>query len=108
MQKLHSRGANWSVMFWSVSDSCSRAFRRFDSNCAAALGIERLASFWRLPRRCALLEPLCGVPKKRIAYVQVYMDCRCTIFVALRLAEYAKACLVVELETGYYFDVDLL
>ena len=51
----------------------------------------RDASFCRLLRRCALLDPLCGVPKKSIANVQVYIESRCAIFEELRLAEYANA-----------------
>jgi len=84
-------GANWSVMFCSVSESSSSAFTSCDSNCMPACGMAKEASFWRLLRRRALEAPLCGVPKKRMPNVQVYIECIWLIFEPSRLAEYARA-----------------
>lgn len=91
IRKFAISGVNWSVIFWSVSDSSSSAFTKLDSIWTAPFGIARDASFWRLPRRRALLDPWCGVPKKSMANVQVYIECKCAILEAWRLAEYAKA-----------------
>jgi len=74
-------------MFWRVSDSTSRAFRRLGSSCVILEGTVWEKIFVREPRRWAFEEPWCGVPKKRRPKVLVKMEWRCDVFGPRRLSE---------------------
>lgn len=85
------RGAKSFVIFCNVSEPSLRDFSKPDSNWATRFGTTVVARFWRPLSSRALLEPLWGVPKNRMPYVQRYRECIREDCSETRLAENIKA-----------------